>query len=189
MRNKFNYNELVKVSGIGKNYGIVKNKLGFIIEKDKYYNDYCVDLIFGRKDWYEEKFIERVLGTKKNKAQKYQIRLCTSEKGYNLIEQNIKANMPISNNKMRQVTLYKNFKKRKMTYIVLGWNSVFWPKSNKSVIILENTIDTFRKLNIPFQYIVMNEENLLDIKIKEFLENDSNVSVFVIERKIKSKKK
>ncbi len=189
MRNKFNYNELVKVSGIGKNHGTIKNKLGFIIEKDTYYNDYCIDLIFGKKDWYAEKNIERVLGPKKNKAQRYQIRLCTSVEGYNLIEQNIKKNMPISNNKMRQIALYKIFKRRKMKYVILGWNSVFWPKSNKSVIILEDTINKFRNLNIPFQYIVLNEENLFDILIKEFSENDSNVSVFFIERKIKIKKK
>lgn len=41
MRNKFNYGELVKVNGIGKIYGKVKNKLGFIIEKDSYYADWC----------------------------------------------------------------------------------------------------------------------------------------------------
>ena len=97
--------------------------------------------------------------------------------------------MPISNNKMRQIALYKIFKRRKMKYVILGWNSVFWPKSNKSVIILEDTINKFRNLNIPFQYIVLNEENLFDILIKEFSENDSNVSVFFIERKIKIKKK
>lgn len=33
----------------------------------------------------------------------------------------------------------------------------------------------------------MNEEKLTDIKIDEFTENDSNVNVFLIERKIKIK--
>ena len=36
MRNKYNYDELVKVNGIGKVYGKVKEKLGIIIEKDYY---------------------------------------------------------------------------------------------------------------------------------------------------------
>ena len=49
MRSKYNYDELVKVSGIGRLYGKVKNKLGFILEKDTYYNDYYVQLIFGEK--------------------------------------------------------------------------------------------------------------------------------------------
>ena len=66
MRNKFNYNELVKVDGMGKIYGKVKNKLGFIIEKDQFFEDYHIDLIFGNKDWFNEKDIKRILGTKKN---------------------------------------------------------------------------------------------------------------------------
>ena len=74
MRNKYNYDELVVVNGIGKLYGKVKNKLGFIKEKDPFFQDYYVDLIFGKKDWFKEKNLKRVLGTKKNKVEKYQIR-------------------------------------------------------------------------------------------------------------------
>ena len=33
MRNKYNYGELVKISGMGKNFGEVKNRLGFIIRR------------------------------------------------------------------------------------------------------------------------------------------------------------
>ena len=47
MRNKYNYNELVKVNGIGKELGKVENKLGFIIRKDDFYDDYYIELIFG----------------------------------------------------------------------------------------------------------------------------------------------
>ena len=39
MRNKYSYNELVKVSGEGKIFGNVKNKLGFIIKKDEFFED------------------------------------------------------------------------------------------------------------------------------------------------------
>ena len=63
MRNKYNYNELVVVSGIGKLYGKIKNKLGFIIEKDPFFQDYYIDLVFGKRDWFQEKDIKRVLGT------------------------------------------------------------------------------------------------------------------------------
>ena len=35
MRNKYNYGELVKISGMGKNFGEVKNRLGFIIRNDE----------------------------------------------------------------------------------------------------------------------------------------------------------
>lgn len=61
MRNKFKYGELVKINGIGKIYGKVKNELGFVIDKDEYYLDYYVDIFFGNKDWFDEKYLERVL--------------------------------------------------------------------------------------------------------------------------------
>ena len=52
MRSKYNYNELVKVNGIGKNFGKVENKLGFIIRKDDCYDDYYIKMIFGEEDWF-----------------------------------------------------------------------------------------------------------------------------------------
>ena len=60
MRNKYNYGELVKVNGIGEEYGNVEKGLGFIIRKDEYYENYYIDLIFGEKDWFDENSIERV---------------------------------------------------------------------------------------------------------------------------------
>ena len=84
--------------------------------------------------------------------------------------------------------MYRKFKKNENTYIIIGWKSVFWPTSNKSIIILEKTINEFKKLKIPFQYVIMNENVLTDIKIMESSENDNNVKVFSIERKIKIKK-
>lgn len=168
-------------------YGKVKNKLGFIIEKDSYYDDYYVDLIFAKKDWFEEKDIKRVFGIKKNKVEKYQVRLCTTNVGYQMIKENLKKNEPIPNNKLKKVTMYKEFSKNNKKYIALIWKSVFWPVSNRSVEIIEDTVGKFRSLNIPFQYIVMNEENLNDTEVKEFITNDSNVNVFSIERKIKFK--
>ena len=67
MRNRYNCGELVKVSGKGKEFGNVKNKLGFIIRKDDFFEDYFIDLIFGEKDWFNEESIERVLEEKRNK--------------------------------------------------------------------------------------------------------------------------
>lgn len=188
MRNKYNYNELVVVSGIGKLYGKIKNKLGFIIEKDPFFQDYYIDLVFGKTDWFQEKDIKRVLGIKKNKAEKYQIRLCTTQKGYDLIEKNIKKQEPISNNKFKQINVYSSFTKNKKKYKIIGWSSVYWPLSNKSIKIIEDTIKSFRKLNIPYQYVVLNEDNIIDIEIYQFTENDNNVDIFWIERKIKMKR-
>lgn len=187
MRNKYNYGELVKVSGTGKINGEVKNELGFIIEKDSFYNDYLVDLIFNSKDWFKEDEIERILGKKKNKVERYQVRLCTTKEGYEMIINNLVKHEPISNNKLRQISIFKEFEKDQNKYIAIGWDSVFWPITNQSIKIIENTIKSFRGLDIPFQYIVMNEECLTDIEIYEFFENDSNVKVFSVERNIKIK--
>lgn len=187
MRNRYNYGELVKVSGEGKQFGKVKNKLGFILKKDDFFEDYYIDLIFGEKDWFNEEALERILGEKRNKTEKYQVRLCTTKQGYDLIKAKLKEKEPISNNKFKKINIYKKFEKGGKIYIIIGWKSVYWPVSNKSVKILENTIQEFKELNIPFQYILLNEDILTDIRIMEFCENDSNVKVFLIERKIKTK--
>ena len=186
MRNKYNYGELVKVSGNGKIYGKVKNKLGLIIEKDTFYKDYYIDLFSNKKDWFNENEITKVFNNKNNIG-KFQVRLCTTIKGFELINKNIEDNKPISNNKLKKMIIYKKFSKANKRYIIVGWESVYWPISNKSIKILEQTLKTFRKKDIPFKYIVMNEKNISDIRIYEFIENDNNVDVFLVERKIKVK--
>lgn len=185
MRNKFNYNELVKISGSGKIYGNIKDEFGFILEKDMIYGDYYVELFNKKKDWFNEKDIKRVFNKKRNKTEKYQIRLCTTKEGFELIKEELKEKEPISNNKFNKINMYKKFIKDNKEYIILGWKSVFWPVSNKSIKILEDSIRKFKQLDIPYQYIVMNEERLTDIEIYEFIDNDSNVNIFEIERKIK----
>lgn len=187
MRNKYNYGELVKVNGIGKELGKIENKLGFILRKDDFFDDYYIDLIFGGKDWFNETALERILGEKRNKTDKYQVRLCTTKQGYELIKSKLKEKEPINNNKFKKVDIYKKFEKNGNTYIIIGWKSVVWPVSNKSINILETTIQEFESLNIPFQYILLNEERLDDIRIMNFYECDSNVNVFSIERNIKIK--
>ena len=187
MRNRYNCGELVKVSGKGKEFGNVKNKLGFIIRKDDFFEDYFIDLIFGEKDWFNEESIERVLEEKRNKIERYQVRLCTTKQGYDLIKERLKERAPISNNKFKKIDIYKKFEKDDNAYIIIGWKSVCWPISNKSIKILEKTIQDFKSINIPFQYILLNEDRLTDIRIMEFCENDGNVKVFSIERKIKTK--
>lgn len=185
MRNKFNYNELVKISGSGKIYGNIKNEFGFILEKDVIYGDYYVELFNKKRDWFNEKDITRVFNKKRNKTEKYQIRLCTTKDGFELIKEELKEKEPISNNKFNKINMYKKFIKDNKEYIILEWKSVFWPVSNKSIIILEDSIRKFKQLDIPYQYIVMNEERLTDIEIYEFIDNDINVNIFEIERKIK----
>ena len=48
-------------------------------------------------------------------------------------------------------------------------------------MILESTLKKFKSINIPFQYVLINENVLSDIKTMEFSENE----VFSVERKIK----
>ena len=187
MRNKYNYGELVKVNGIGKETGKVENKLGFVIRKDDFYGDYYIELIFGDKDWFGEDALERVLGEKRNKSDKYHIRLCTTKQGYELLKERVKEKEPISNNKLKKIDIYKTFERDYKKYIIIGWNLTFWPSSNKSIKVLETTLKEFEKLNIPFQYVLLNENVLTDIRIKESYESDNKVKVFSIQRKIKTK--
>lgn len=165
--------------------GEVNNKLGFIIRKDEFYEDYYIELIFGNKDWFNENSIERILGEKRNKTDKYQVRLCTTKQGYEQLKSNIKSCEPISNNKFKKIDIYRKFYIDNKDYIIIGWKSVYWPVSNKSIMILESTLKKFKSINIPFQYVLINENVLSDIKTMEFSENDDNVKVFSVERKIK----
>lgn len=187
MRNKYNCGEIVKVSGIGKEFGKVENQLGFILKKDEFFDDYYIELIFGKKDWFSEESIERMLGEKRNKTEKYQVRFCTTKEGYDILKAKLKEKEPISNNKFNKIDIYRKFEKQSKNYVILGWRSVFWPISNKSIKILEDTLQEFKNIDIPFQYILLNENVISDIRIMEYSENDSNVKVFCIERKIKIK--
>lgn len=186
MRNKYNYGELVKISGIGKEFGKVENKLGFIIRKDDFYDDYYIDMILGEKDWFNEESLERVLGEKRNKTDKYQVRLCTTKQGYDYIKNKLKENEPISNNKFKKIDIYRKFERNNTIYIIIGWKSVYWPASNKSINILESVLKEFKDMKIPFQYMLMNENILTDIKFMNFHEIDENVKIFSVERKIKT---
>ena len=180
MRNKYKYGELVVISGKGKIYGKVKNKLGIIIEKDDFYNDYYINLFLGKKDWFNEKELKSAFNEKKNKIPKFDIRLVLIKKGYEILKKALKDNEPISNDKFKKVSFKKKFIKDKKEYIILGWDNVFWPATNKSIKLLEKTIKKFRKLDIAFQYIVLNKDELEDVRIYEFIENDKNVDVFEV---------
>ena len=105
-----------------------------------------------------------------------------------MIRKNIKEKEPISNNKFNKLDIYKKFQKNNSDYIIIGWKSAFWPVSNKSIKILENTLQEFKENNIPFQYVLLNEDVLTDIKVMEYSDEDENVEAFSIERKIKTKK-
>ena len=184
MKNKFNRGDFVKVTGIGKIYGKVNEKLGFVIERDEYFKDYYIDLNNGKKDWFESKDITKVFDIPKRKNDKYQVRLCTTLKGYNILEKKLNGK-DISNNKFKNVKVYRRFQKDNGNYIVIGWSSVYWPSSNKSIKILEKTLNSFVNDNIPFKYIVMNENDIKDVKILKFTINDNNVDLIFVERKIK----
>ena len=114
-----------------------------------------------------------------------------TKKAYDLfsifLKNKLKEKEPISNNKFKKMSIYRKFKKDEQTYVIIGWKSVCWPVSNKSIKILETVLQEFKGLNIPFQYVLLNEDRLTDIRILEFYENDSNVNIFSIERKIKIK--
>lgn len=188
MQNKYKQGELVKINGKGKIFGKVKEKLGFIIDKDEYFGDYYVKLVFGSEDWYRESDITRVFEKEKINRNRYQVRVCTTTNGYILLKEAMEDIDEGPNGKFKQIKVYKTFVVKGKEYIILGWNSIFWYKKNKNVKLIEETINSFRELNIPFQYIVMNEKDALDIREDKFTRIDNNVNVLYIENKIKIKK-
>lgn len=71
MLNKFKINQKVCVNGIGKssnkNYN---NKIGSIIIKDYYFNDYLIKFDNNTEDWFNEKDLRKLRKyTKKEKKQ------------------------------------------------------------------------------------------------------------------------
>ena len=61
MKNKFNKGELVVINGIGKDTGKEYiNVFGFIEEKDYYFGQYKVNIMFDTSDWFHEKSLKRV---------------------------------------------------------------------------------------------------------------------------------
>lgn len=183
MTNKFKYGEVVFINGKGKiSNKLIKNKIGIVVEKEYYYNDYYVEVFFGKNDWFSENDLKRAVRRFNGKSKKYDVMIVSTLEGINKIYESLK-NIP-KDNKWDKINLRKHFSKNNIDYCALAWNNTYWPKTNKSVMAINKTIREFRRNNIPYQYFIIGK-NIFYIKKDEFIDNDSNVDVADISIKLK----
>lgn len=189
MKNRFMYDELVIANGRGKIYNNKKVKcLGFIKQKDYYFNEYLVKLLSSKKsDWFKEKNIERVMERKFKKMEKYKVVIAIENKGLDIIKKKIE-NMPDpKNNILLKADYIKEYEVKNKKYTILGWSITYWPLSNYSVESIQRTLDVLREKNIAYQQIIVGNTNPTFIKINEFIDNDENVNILEPVTKIKIK--
>lgn len=189
MKNKFMYGELVIANGKGKIFNDRKVKcLGIIKQKEYYYNEYLVKLLSsGKKDWFKERNIERVMERKYKKMEKYKVVIAIDNRGLNIIKDKIKKMPDPKNNVLLKLDYLKKYKVKKKEYTILGWSSTYWPLSNFSVGCIQKTLDELREKDIAYQQIIVGETNPTFIEIKEFIDNDENVNILEPISKIKIK--
>lgn len=70
MFNKFKISELVLCCGISEVTQKYICKIGKVVEKDYYYQDYCIKFEDGTEEWMKEKDIQKILRKKKNMKKK-----------------------------------------------------------------------------------------------------------------------
>ncbi len=187
--NKYKKGELVIVNGKGKQYGEQNtNVLGIINEKDYYFSHYFVEIMFGKDDWFKEKDLTRVFEKKNRKSDKYKVCFAVEKKGLNFIIQNMHKQDEKTIDLLAQADLCQEYQVDEKRYVFLVWSETYWPETNYTVQAIEEALPTFKKENIPYQYIVMGVTDPQYIKIDEFIKNDKNIDIFEISNKIKIKR-
>jgi len=186
MKNKFRIGEIVVVNGKGKIFEKNESGLAIIESKDYYFNEYLVTILSKHKqDWFKEKDIEIVMDRKYKKQEKYKVALAINKKGLDIIHNKIN-NMPNKNNNiLKKVSIYKEYRACKNTYVILVWTSTYWSETNFVVKCIEETLKELRSKNIAYKRIIIGETDPTYLAVDEFIDNDANVDVFEIFQKIK----
>lgn len=188
MKNKFRIGEIVLINGTGKVYEKHFKALAIIQEKDYYFNEYLVTILSENiEDWFDEKDIEIVMDRIYKKTFKYKVVLAIEKNGLDLILNEIKPIKNKNNNILKKVDFYKEYKKNKKRYAIIVWTSTYWSDTNFVVEKIEEVLNTLRKQNIAYNQIILGETDPTFIKINQFIDNDKNVDIFEISRKIKIK--
>lgn len=187
--NKYKKGELVIVNGKGKKFGEQNtNVLGIIKEKDYYFNQYLVEIMFGKDDWFKEKDLTRIFEKKNRKSDKYKVGLAIEAKGLNYIAQKMFTHNEQTIDLLAQADLFQKYEVEDKSYFFIVWSETYWPETNYTVQTIEEALPIFKRENIPYQYIVMGITNPQYIKLEEFIKNDKNVDIFEISTKIRIKK-
>lgn len=187
--NKYKKGELVIINGKGKNYGEQNtNVIGIVKEKDYYFNQYLVEILFGNDDWFKERDLTRAFEKKNRKSDKFKVGLALEYKGFDIITEKMKESNEKTIDLFSQADLFQEYEVDGKRYLYVIWSDTYWPETNYTVQVLESALPILKTKNIPYQYIVMGITDPKYIKLDEFIKNDSNVDIFEISSKIKVKK-
>ena len=191
MKNRYKLGELVIVNGKGKLYSEKNsNAIGIIKEKDYYFNQYLVEIPFGKDDWFKECDLERVFDIEKKKMKKYKVGLAITKEGFQYIKNQMQKDADKTIDLFMQADLFQEYRVGEKVYFFVLWADTYWPETNFTVKAIEESLSTLRKNNIGYQYIKigLNSGNESEIKINEFIKNDENVNVFEVLTNLKIKK-
>ena len=188
MMNRYKKGELVIVNGKGKiNEENNSNVIGIIKEKDYYFNQYFVEILFGKDDWFKEKQLTRIFEKEQKKASKYKVCLAIRKDGLDYIQKQMQKEDDKTIDLFKQADLFQEYHENESCYFFIFWKDTYWPETNFTVRAVEEALPKLKKNNIPYQYIVIsnNEKN---IKINEFVKNDKNINIFEVLINIKINK-
>lgn len=191
MMNRYKKGELVVVNGKGKLHGEDNlNVVGIIKEKDYYFNQYFVEILFGEDDWFKERDLTRIIEKEQKKTKKYKVCLAIKKEGLDYIQKQMLKDKDKTIDLFRQADLFQEYYADDNCYYFIVWGDTYWPENNFTVKAIENSLSKLRKNNIPYQYIKVgiSNSNEKDVKINEFIKNDDNVNVFEVLTSIKIKK-
>lgn len=191
MMNRYKKGELVVVNGKGKLHGENNlNVVGIIKEKDYYFNQYFVEILFGEDDWFKERDLTRIIEKEQKKTKKYKVCLAIKKEGLDYIQKQMLKDKDKTIDLFRQADLFQEYYADDNCYYFIVWGDTYWPENNFTVKAIENSLPKLRKNNIPYQYIKVgiSNSNEKDVKINEFIKNDDNVNVFEVLTSIKIRK-
>lgn len=191
MMNRYKKGELVVINGIGKLHGEENsNVIGIIKEKDYFFNQYLVEIPFGKEDWFKESDLTRVFDKEKKKTKKYKVALAIRKEGFDYITNQMKKNPEQTIDLFRQADVFQEYRVDNNVYFFILWTDTYWPETNFTVKAIEESLSNLRRGNIGYQYIKIGitNNNEKEIKINEFIKNDDNVNIFEVLTNIKIKK-
>ena len=191
MMNRYKKGELVIVNGIGKLHSEENsNVIGIIKEKDYFFNEYLVEIPFGKEDWFKESDLTRVFDKDKKKTKKYKVALAIRKEGFEYITNQMKKNEEQTIDLFRQADVFQEYRVDNNVYFFILWTNTYWPETNFTVKAIEESLSYLRRGNIGYQYIKIGitNNNEKEIKINEFIKNDDNVNIFEVLTNIKINK-
>lgn len=189
MMNRFKKGELVIINGIGKNTGKeYSNVLGIIEEKDYYFVQYKVNIMFDNSDWFHERDLKRVFEKEYKKVLKYKVCLASTEDGLNFIFKRMQAMKNKTIDLFKQADIFQRYVTNNKQYFYVIWSNTYWPDNNSTVKAIKESLPILRKMNIAYQFITLGITEKDDIKIDEFIKNDKNVDIFEVSTNIKIKR-